>query len=73
MTALLNFIGNPASKLGLIKGHSKWHLMRRMDGHPFSLGLVGGGREIIFLCCTVFIMCARYFTAIKLLCSIFML
>lgn len=73
MTALLNFIGRSASKLGLTMGHSKWHLWRRMDGHPFSLRLLGGGREIVFLRCTVFIMCARYFIAIKLLWSIFML
>lgn len=67
MTALLNFIERSASKLSLRTGHSKWHLMRRMDDHPFSLGLVGAGREIVFLYCTVFIMCAMYFIAIKLL------
>lgn len=73
MTALLKFMGGSASKLGLTTGHSEWHLVRRIDGHRSSLGLVGGGREIVFLCYTVFIMGARYFIAIKSLLSIFML
>jgi len=74
MTALLNFIGGSTSKLYLTTGHSQWHLVwRRIDGHNFSLDLVRGGKEIVFLCYTVFIMGARYFIAIKSLWSIFML
>lgn len=73
MIALLNFVGGSASKLDLAAGHSEWHLTRRIDGHCCSLGLVVEGKEIVFHCCTVFIMGTRYFIAMKPPWSIFMM
>lgn len=73
MIALLNFIGGSASKLDLAVGHSEWHLARKIDGHCCNLGLVVEGKEIVFHCCTVFIMDTRYFIVMKPLWSIFML